>query len=78
MRSRSTLTVHQDTMVLSVKSQCHEILWVIGSHEIEQTSARVIRITQRIINPYSNAYFDMVPVLHCQGIHLVDDQNLDG
>ena len=41
------LTVHRDTMALSLKSQCHGIPWVIGSDETEQTSAGIIRIMQK-------------------------------
>lgn len=37
-RSQNPLTVHRDTMVLSVKSQCHGTPWVIDSGEIGQTA----------------------------------------
>jgi hypothetical protein len=62
------LTVRQDTMVLSVKSQCHGIPWAIGSDETEQTSAEIIRIMQNMIKLDLKAYFDMFPILHRQGV----------
>lgn len=70
---RTKRTVHRDTKIWYVKNQCRGILLVAGLHAKAQTTTRVSICLRRKMNEDSNLY--MVPILHRQSFHLVNDEN---